>query len=377
MNPVRFGIVGVTGVIGGTHIRAIRQTEGAELAAVTDLNLAAAQRVASEARCELLKNFDWLIKRADIDVVCLCTPHALHAEQAIAALKSRKHVLTEKPMAVTVADADKMIAASEKYDRKLGVVFQYRFRPSVLAARALLQRGQLGQLYRVTVVHAAFKTQYFYDAAAWRGTWKGGGGGVLINQAPHYLDLLAYLVGMPTRVAAWNRTLTHRIEVEDTASALMEFPGGAQGFAHFNTVQAPGESRIEIVGDRGTLRIEDNDVRLFQPEIPLRQFAQTDRSHIYAYPRTAEVRVPLASSEATHATVLQDFIDAVRHNRPPACDGQEGRKSLEIGNAMLLSSFSGKPVELPVKRPSIRRLIKRLASPDETPTKKVRTKGRK
>jgi len=361
MKPVRFGVVGVAGIIGGTHVRAIRQIPQAQLVAVTDLDLEAARRIAADSGCELLKNFEWMIKRADIDAVCLCTPHALHAPQAIAALKHGKHVLTEKPLALSVDQADKMIEAAAKHDRKLAVVFQYRHRPAVIAAKRLLDAGELGPLYRVTVVHTAFKTQYFYESATWRGTWAGEGGGVLANQAPHFLDLLVHLVGPPTRVMAWNRTLAHSVEVEDCASALVEFPGGAQGYLHFNTFQVPAENRIEIVGDRGALRIEGNEVRLFRPDAPLKQFISGDRSHVYAYPRCREVPVRLEDSEATHAAVLRQFVDAVLRNQPPPCDGAEALKSLELANAMMLSSFTGKPVDLPVGRSAVRRLFRQLA----------------
>jgi predicted dehydrogenase len=238
----------------------------------------------------------------------------------------------------------------------------------------MIQEGQLGDLYRITLVHTSFKTRYFYEAAPWRGTWAGAGGGVLAHQAPPYLDLLVYLVGLPRRVTAWTRTRIHQIEVEDMASALLDFPGGAQGLVHFNTVQAPPESRLEIVGDRGALRLEGNALHLFRPEKPLRDFADTDRSHVYAYPKCAEVQTALDATEGTHAAVLREFTDAVREGRTPSCDGVEGLRSLEVANAMMLSSLTDRPVDLPVKRSAVKRLFMARCGEPQPPATSVQPK---
>ena len=368
MKPIRFGVVGVSGVIGGTHVRAIQQVEGAEIVAVTDIDQNGAREVARATGCELTKNYEWLVKRGDIDAVSLCTPHAQHFQQTLDALRARKHVLVERPLATTVAEADKIVAAAEKHERKVGVVFQYRYRPAVRAAKNLMLQGELGRIYRVTLVHTAFKTQHFYDSAPWRGTWSGEGGGVTIHQGLPYLDLMAYLVGMPSAVTAWSRTLAHDIEVEDTCSALAELPDGAQCMIHFNSFQIPGESYLEIVGDRGTIRIEGDDLKLFRPAAPLRQFIATDTSHLYSCPQCAEQAVPMENTAGTHYSVVWDFVNALRTDQSPFCDAREAAKSLEIANAILVSSCTGKPVALPLKRSAIRRVMRQLAGPPDEDT---------
>ncbi|HRU04806.1 MAG TPA: Gfo/Idh/MocA family oxidoreductase [Candidatus Brocadiia bacterium] len=358
MKPVRFGVAGVCGAIGGTNVRAIRETPGAELVAVTDLNEGGAAQVAAAVGCEALRNFDWIVKRADIGAVCLCTPTREHGKQALAALKAGKHVLVERPLALTVDEADKVLAAAEKAGKTVGVMYPERLRPAARAAAAAMSQGRLGAIYRVTLVHTAFRTQHAFDAAPWRGTWAGAGGGVVMQQGLPFLDLLACLMGLPKRVAAWTATQTHSIETEDMATAMLEFEGGAQGMVHFNTTQAPGESYLEIVGDLATLRLSGADLRFYRPATPLKRFIYADRSHIYASPECTEQHAPPAQADATHADVVADFVYAVQHNRAPQCDGASGMKSLELADAILVSAMLGKPVDLPVNRSAAKRLLK-------------------
>lgn len=363
MRPVRFGVVGVCGAIGGTNVRAVQATEGAEVVAVTDLDMDATRRVAAAVGCEAAKNYDWLVKRGDVDVVCLCTPHAEHCTQILQALKCRKHVLVERPLATNVAEADKIIKAMEKAARSVTVVNQYRHRPSVRAAKGLIAQGEIGRIYRITLVHTAFKTQHFYTSAPWRATWEGAGGGVAIHQGLPYLDLLVHLVGAPARVVAVQRTLAHAIAVEDTCSALGEYEDGAQLMVHFNSFQIPGENYLEIVGDKGTLRLEGNNLRFYRPGTPLGRFIAEDRSHIYAYPDCAEERVQLAPAEGTHASVVAEVADALRAGHAPPGSAAESLPSLELANAMLVSSHFGKPADLPLKRSAVRRALRELAAP--------------
>ena len=361
MAPVRFGVVGVCGIIGATHVRAIQAVPDADIASVTDLNETAGRRVADAVGCRWDPSFDWMLKRTDVDAVCLCTPHNLHAAQALAAFKKGKHVLTERPMALTVKDADKMIAAAEQGDLRLGVVFQERLRPAFAACRKLVADGRLGRVYRATLVHTAFKTQSYFDSSPWRGAWVGAGGGVTLQQGSPFLDLLVGVLGMPDRVFACHALAAHEIQVEDMCSALLDLPDGVQCFAHFNTLQAPGQSYLEIVGDSATARIEGSRLRLFRPATPLKRFIFSDRSHVYAAPSCKERLIPIEDAEPGHAGVIADFCHAVRKGGAAFCDGREGRKSLEVANAIMLSAFSGKPVELPVKAAAVVRALKALA----------------
>lgn len=371
MNPLRFGVVGVCGAIGATHVRAIEATEGACVAAVTDLDLDGARRVARVVGCEAAKNFEWLAKRGDVDVVSLCTPHAEHCGQALFALKNRKHVLVERPLATHVADADKVIKAAEKAGRTATVANQCRHRPAVRAAKGLLAQGEIGRVYRATLVHTAFKTQHFYDSAPWRGTWEGAGGGVLMHQGLAYLDLLVHLLGLPKRVVAWRATLAHDIAVEDSCSALGEYPDGAQLTVHLNSFQIPGESHLEIVGDRGTLRLEGNSLRLYRPSAPLRRFIAEDRSHLYAYPDCAEERVAMPAAEGTHAHIVAETVDALRDGRTPPDSAADSMGGLELSNALLVSSHTGKPADLPLKRSAARRALRQLSAPPKAPVQEA------
>lgn len=366
MNPIRFGVAGVCGAIGGTHVRAIQSVEGARLVAVADLDQDGARRVAQATGAEATKNYEWMVKRGDIDVVSLCTPHDRHFEQIRDALKSRKHVLVERPLATTVADADKLLKAAEKAERTISVVNQYRHRPAARAAKGLIAQGELGRIYRATLVHTAFKTQHYYDSAPWRGTWEGAGGGAMMHQGLPYLDLIAWLIGSPTRIVAWNRTLAHDIAVDDCCTAMAEYENGAQLMVHFNTFQIPGESYLEIVGDTGTVRIEGNQLHFYRPESPLGGFIATDTSHIYAFPECSERKVEMQRTEGTHAAVVADLVAALRAGRAPSDTPEDALAGLELANAILVSGHTGKPVELPLKRSAIRRVMKQLSQPKKS-----------
>src|SRR4029077_19360248 len=188
------------------------------------------------------------------DVVVVCTPHPSHAPLTIEALEAGAHVLVEKPLAVEAREADTMIDAAERVGRLLGVCFQQRFRPVIVAAHALIASGRLGELVRVSIVDPLYRPNSYYATAGWRGTWSGEGGGVLMNQAPHTLDLLCHLAGPPETVWGLSRRRSQPMEAEDTAAALLEYPNGAVGSLETSPVE-PGAQRIELVGDRGRIVI--------------------------------------------------------------------------------------------------------------------------
>ena len=371
MPPLRFGIVGVCGAIGATHVRAIQSVDSATVTAVTDLNEEGARRVADAARCRCVKNFDWLVKRGDVDALCLCTPTGDHLPQALAALGKGKHVLVERPVTPTIREADKLIAAARKADRKVGVVFQERLRPAVLALRRMLIEGRLGRLYRATLVHAVVRSQHYFELAPWRAKWETTGGGATLQQGSPWLDLLVAFLGQPLRLYARAGALAHETEVEDMASALVEFPNGVQATVHINTLQAPGQSFLDIVGDAGTARIEANQLRVSRPAKPLRQFILTERSHVYAAPPCAEEVLRFDEPEPGHAGVIAQFVRAVRGEEPLLCDVAGARGSLEMANAMLVSAHTGKPVDFPLKPSAVNRALRELAALHAPPKKPV------
>ncbi|MEZ4675271.1 MAG: Gfo/Idh/MocA family oxidoreductase [Caldilineaceae bacterium] len=227
--PLRHAIIGLGAGIVSAHLPAIQELDNVVVVGGADVNAATGQARADELDCPFYTDHRQLLAEVQPDITIILTPHPFHAAIAIDALNAGSHVLVEKPMAVQVAEADAMIAAAKQNNRLIAVNFQQRFRPEVEAARQLIENGQLGEIQRVTQVEPWLRTVAYYKSAGWRGTWKGEGGGVLMNQAPHSLDLLCHLAGMPKRVVAWNRTLRHSIEVEDTSMAMLEWENGALG----------------------------------------------------------------------------------------------------------------------------------------------------
>jgi predicted dehydrogenase len=225
----------------------------------------------------------------------------------------------------------------------------------------MIDRGMLGALYRIVCEGSAYKAQYYYNSGKWRGTWDGEEGGVLVNQAPHPIDIMVHLGGLPSRVWAMNRTQRHHIPVEDTASALLEYPNGCQGILHWNTTQAPNTSRYEFYGDRGAIIIDSTGLRFFKLAMPLSKFTKTyNGPSIYGGPKHRESKPKLPNVKGGHVGLVANFCRAITKGEKLVCDGQEGTRSLELTNAMVLSSYTGKMVQLPLDERRYDRLINRL-----------------
>jgi len=358
---LRHAIVGVGAGIFTAHLPALQQLASVALVGGADVSAAAGQARANELGLPFFTDHRQLLAETKPDITVILTPHPFHATIAIDALNAGSHVLVEKPMAVQVQEADAMMAAAHQNQRLLAINFQQRFRPEVEAARDLIQRGKLGDIQRVTQVEPWLRTVAYYKSAGWRGTWQGEGGGVLMNQAPHSLDLLCHLVGMPQRVVAWNRTLQHSIEVEDTSMAMLEWANGALGSIFFSTAEA-GPRRIEIVGTGGILNISEDGTLRFQ------RYEPTLREHIlhsperFAAPAIIDETVALGHGLGKHIEVYQDFHRAILDGTPVRADGAEGRMSLELANAIIYSSYTGSAVELPLDRAGYAALLADLQS---------------
>src|SRR5258708_18626978 len=250
MDVPRFAVVGVGANVFNMHAHAL-QSGGIEIAAVCDVNLAAAERQAERIGCPYFADHREMLAAIRPDAVSVLAPHPFHAAIAIDCLNAGTHVLVEKPIAVQVAEADRMIEAAAQAGRLLAVNLQHRTRGEIRTARKLLQSGRLGDIQRVEMVVIWTRTASYYAQAGWRGTWQGEGGGVLMNQSPHTLDLVCHLVGQPSRVVAWNRTMFHAIQTEDTSLAMLEWADGALGSLLVSTAQAGGPQRLAIAGRRG------------------------------------------------------------------------------------------------------------------------------
>ncbi|MDW8234132.1 MAG: Gfo/Idh/MocA family oxidoreductase [Roseiflexaceae bacterium] len=215
--PLRFGIISSAAGIAETHLKALTQLPGATIVGMTDIAVERGEARARAVGCPFFADHRTMLDVVRPDVAVICTPHPFHAALAIDCLEAGAHVLVEKPLAVSVSEADAMIAAAERAERTLAVCFQQRFRSVVEYAHALIATSEIGDIVRTLCVEPWFRTQFYYDSAAWRGTWRGEGGGVLMNQGPHPLDLLCHLAGPPVKVWGWTRTLGHVIECEDVA----------------------------------------------------------------------------------------------------------------------------------------------------------------
>ena len=346
---LRFALVGVGANIAPQHLQALAGTHGATLVAACDVNPAAAERVAAADEVAFYTDVQRMLDDAAPDVVAVLTPHPFHEAVALAALEAGAHVLVEKPIAVTASEADAMIAAAERYGRTLAVSFQHRFSPLTERLKAWVEAGELGDVTRVAVSEPWLRTAAYFRIASWRATWRGEGGGVLLNQAPHALDLLTYLFGLPARVSGLTRTLRHGTECEDTAHALLEWDGGAVGYFGSSTTEPETGRRVEIVGDLGQVRVDGDTVWRTDYTPGLREHAASDPAP-FGQPRF-EQREPLSlTASASHAPVYADLVAAIKDRRSPRCDGRGGRESLELANAIALSSWLERPVTLPLDR---------------------------
>ncbi len=355
---LRHAIVGVGANVFTMHRPALALPT-VELVGVADVNAEVAERRAEELGCPAFTDHRKMLERVRPDVVVVMTPHPFHARIVIDSLAAGAHLLCEKPMAVHVGEADAMIEAAERAGRLLAINLQFRHRPEVRAAKRLIAEGRLGELQRIDVLATWTRAGVYYEIAPWRGTWQGEGGGVLMNQAPHNLDLVAHLMGMPARLVAWTRTRLHQIETEDTAHAMLEWSNGALGGLHVSTAEADKGDRVKVLGTAGRLVLEQGTLTAESFEPDLREHIRASREPFSA-PRSVPLSVDVPAGGGDHAAVYRDFHAAILNGTPPMADGVEGRMSLELANAMTYSSRTGSTVELPLDRASYVALLDEL-----------------
>ena len=357
---IRFGVIGC-GAIGPTHLGALRKMQGVEIVAVADTLEERARRAAADFDVQNVyfgeRADGELLSRADIDAVCLCTPSGLHAAGAIAALEAGKHVLVEKPMEVSLDACDRMIAAADASGRKLSVVSQHRWDRATQVVKAAIEAGELGRIVGASAAVPWWRTQGYYDSGDWRGTWAMDGGGALMNQGVHTVDLLQWLAGRVTSVYARTRTAAHSgIEVEDIAAATLEFESGAIGTLLATTAAWPGfPARVEIYGTEGAAIIEGDGLKFFRTARGEQAAAEDAAHHALSVARggTASVaRSGLSESAAdpgaawgdAHRAQLEDFVRAIRTDGAPLIDGRAARRPLEIILGVYASQRTGLPV---------------------------------
>jgi len=345
-----FGIIGC-GVIAPFHAKAIAGLPHTRLVAVVDPNPERVQQFAKEFGAEGHTHVQELLARPDIDIVCLCVPSGLHAEIGMQAAAAGKHVVVEKPIEVTLEAADRLIAACQSNGVELAVISQHRWDAGVRELKELVDSGRLGTLVLGDAIVKWYRTQQYYDSAGWRGTWKLDGGGALMNQGVHYVDLLQWVMGPVENVFARSRTSAHeRIEVEDIAVAVLSFTSGAVGLLECTTAVYPGLSeRLEISGTGGTAIVEAGLLKV--RELKDEKGETTPYGGKLAF--AGEGRGKAASNPADisyrgHREQLADLIQAIENGRRPFIDGIEARKPLEIILAVYESARTGRDVALPL-----------------------------
>jgi UDP-N-acetyl-2-amino-2-deoxyglucuronate dehydrogenase len=344
MKPLNFALVGC-GVIAPCHARCISELEDARLAAVCDIVGAKAQKLAETYPADVYINYQELVRREDIDIVNVLTPSGLHAEVGIAAAKAGKHVIVEKPMDVSLAKADALIEACRQAGVKLCCISQHRFDFAIQDLKQAITSGKLGRLNFCGSYTQWYRSQNYYDSGDWRGTWALDGGGALMNQSIHYVDMLQYVMGPVEEVYAHTAALAHvRIEVEDIAVATVKFRSGAVGVIEGMTLAYPGFcARMEVYGTNGGVIIENDQIKDWH----LRSGEKYERP-----PAEAHLIVGTTSADIwhhSHRRQIADMMQAVWEDREPLSNGPEGRKPLEIVLAVYQSARTHKPVKLPLK----------------------------
>jgi UDP-N-acetyl-2-amino-2-deoxyglucuronate dehydrogenase len=325
---VHVGIVGA-GNISDTHARAAREIPGVRVVAVHGGNRDRTAALAEQCGAAPYDRFEDFLAHRPMDLVAIGSPSGLHASQGIAAARRGLHVLVEKPLDITLAAADALIAAADQSGVKLGVFFQDRFKPDIVRLKGLLEAGRLGRLLLVDARVPWYRPPEYYGASRWRGTWALDGGGALMNQGIHTVDLLLWLAGDVTRVQAHTRAALHQIEVEDTAAALLEFESGATGVLVATTAAYPGYARrIQVTGTAGTAVVEGD--RLFR--LDLKDAAES--AAIVTVSATASAASPVVADTGPHRAVFEDFLEAIQTGRSPRCDGRDARRSVALVRAI-------------------------------------------
>jgi len=312
---VKFAVVGC-GVISDVHFKGILETENAELSAVCDHNKDKADRIAKKYNVPAYYSLDELLKIDEIDVVNICTPSSIHPEQTILSAKAGKHVIVEKPMAIHLDDIDPMINTCKENNVLLTTVFPRRMSPQANYVRELIKQEVLGKLSLCSAYAKIHRSQEYYDSAGWRGTWEYDGGGAMMNQGIHTVDLLQWLVGPVASLYGKSKCILRNIEVEDTVSSLLEFKNGAMGVIEITTTALLDQpQRIEIHGEKGSVILTGDEITSLIIDGKNVELPKFD---------------PFEVLPDGHRMLIQDFANAVQNRREPTVPAEDGRHSLEI-----------------------------------------------
>jgi predicted dehydrogenase len=374
MNNVRLGIVGL-GNIGKYHADYLSKgkVNRCTLTAVCDA-------FAPLDQFKPLKTFqdpEALFRSGEVDAVIIATPHYQHTTLGMAALAAGLHVMVEKPISAHKADAERLIAAARKAPKQVFAgMFQLRTEPRYMKIQKLIRDGQLGEITRVVwEITDWYRTDAYYASGGWRATWKGEGGGVLLNQCLHNLDTMAWLCGMPKRVRGFCALgKYHNIEVEDDVTAYLDYPNGASGVFITSTGEAPGTNRFEIAGTMGKVVLENNRLHFTRNEVSMIDFSKTAKVG-FAKPEVWHVEIPFTDAVVPHSILMQNFVDAILDGTPLIAPGEEGIRSVELANVMLYSSLLGQTVELPIDSAAYEKKLQELIANSKFEKKVVAIKN--
>lgn len=349
MSELRVGIIGI-GNMGGVHAKNIFEGKinRLKLTAVCDID---SEKLANAKEnfpgVEIFSDADHLISSDLIDAVIIATPHYLHPIIAVKAFEKGLHVLTEKPAGVRASDVLKMNSAAEKSGKVFGIMWNQRTNPLFQKAKELIDNGTLGSMKRlVWIITNWYRTQSYYNSATWRATWSGEGGGVLLNQAPHNLDLWQWIFGMPDEIYAnCDIAKWHDIEVEDDATIIGYYKNGAMATFITSTGEFPGTNRLEISGSKGKMVLEKGKLTLYLTDEDEREFCYSCPDG-FPHFEICETVFEQTEKETAHNGILQNFTDAVLDGTPLLAPGYEGIKEITLSNAAYLSAWTGKKVSL-------------------------------
>jgi predicted dehydrogenase len=346
-NKIRLGVIGVGGM-GGGHAREVLagKIKGCELAAVCDSFPAVLERFPE------VKGFTdaaKMIQSGEVEAILIATPHFTHTSLGILALQQGLHVLVEKPISVDKADSERLVAAHKNPKQIFAAMFNVRTDPRFIELNRLVKSGELGTIRRVNwIVTDWYRTNAYYASGTWRATWAGEGGGLLVNQCPHNLDLLQWIFGMPKTVRGFcHNGRYHDIEVEDDVTAYFEYENGATGVFISTTGEAPGTNRLEVVGENGRVLVETDHLAFKRNVTPMTEFSRTAPGG-FDRPAAWDIQIPAAPASGGHAIILQNFVDAILDGKPLIAPAAEGINSVELANSIILSSFLKKEIELPM-----------------------------
>lgn len=372
MEKIKIAIIGV-GNIGSLHTSYLSEgrIKGAELIALCDINpeklKIATKRFGNQYK--LYTNVTDVLADDEVDAVIIATPHYDHPIIAIQALKAGKHVLSEKPAGVYTKKVREEIEEADRHpELTFSLMYNQRMNPTYQKAKELVETGQIGELRRTNwIITDWYRSQSYYNSGGWRATWAGEGGGVLLNQDPHQLDLWQWICGMPKRVMGFAYFGKHRdVEVETDVTAYVEYENGATGVFVTTTTETPGTNRFEIVGSRGKIVIENDELKFWQNTVDEKIWNETYTGG-FGQPEVWEIKIPVKfDGNSGHPKIVQNFVNNILHGEKLMAPANEGIRGLSISNAIHLSAFKHRWIDLPIDEDEfLEELQKRITSSKE------------